>query len=126
MYYSGSLYDVPLAISMVWITVIAVLALHCSGKQQPARASGGYGVWVARLGMTAICSLPLFALWSLFDTGIAQGVRTFRLVLTLSTMLGMGALVFFKQHLLDRELLRLLNATQESFENLRRVQAQLV
>jgi signal transduction histidine kinase len=126
IYYSGSLYDVPLAISMAWVTVIGVVALDTCAKQQPARASGGYGVWVARLGMTAIFSLPLFALWSLFDVGIPQKVRTFRLVLTLSSMLVMGTLVFFKQHLLDRELLRLLDASQESFDNLRRVQAQLV
>ena len=76
--------------------------------------------------MVAIFSLPLFAAWSLFDAGISQPVRTFRLVLTLSGMLVMGTLVFFKQHLLDCELLRLLNASQESFDNLRRVQAQLV
>jgi signal transduction histidine kinase len=126
MYHTGSLYDVPLAISMAWITVIGIMALHSPGKPQPARASGGYGVWVARLGMAAIFSLPLFALWSLFDAGIPQRVRTFRLVLTLSSMLLMGALVFFKQHLLDRELLRLLTASQESFGNLQRVQAQLV
>lgn len=126
IYYSGSLYDVPLAISMAWVTFIGVFALHSSAKQQPARASGSYGVWVARLGMAAIFSLPLFALWSLFDARIPQKVRTFRLVLTLSSMLVMGTLVFFKQHLLDRELLRLLNASQESFDNLRRVQAQLV
>jgi len=125
-YYSGSLYDVPLVISMAWVTAIGVLALHSSPKQQPARASGSYGVWVARLGMAAIFSLPVFALWSLFDAGIPQRVRTFRLVLTLSGMLVMGALVFFKQHLLDRELLRLLDASQDSFDNLRRVQAQLV
>jgi signal transduction histidine kinase len=126
VYHSGSLYDVPLAISMAWITVIGVLALRSSGKQEPARASRSYGVWVARLGMAAIFSLPLFALWSLFDAGIPQRVRTFRLVLTLSSMLVMGALVFFKQHLLDRELLQLLIASQESFDNLKRVQAQLV
>jgi signal transduction histidine kinase len=126
IYYSGSLYDVPLAISMAWVTAIGVFALHSSAKQQPARTSESYGVWVARLGMAAIFSLPLFALWSLFDAGIPQRVRTFRLVLTLSSMLVMGTLVFFKQHLLDRELLRLLNASQESFDNLRRVQAQLV
>ena len=126
IYYSGSLYDVPLAVSMAWVTVIGVWALHSSTRQQPARASGSYGVWVARLGMAAIFSLPLFALWSLFDAGIPQRVRTFRLVLTLSSMLVMGTLVFFKQHLLDRELLRLLGASQESFDNLRRVQAQLV
>jgi len=125
-YYSGSLYDVPLAISMAWIVAIGILALHSPGQQQPARSSGSYGVWVARLGMTAIFSLPLFAAWSLFDAGIPQPVRTFRLVLTLSSMLVMGTLVFFKQHLLDRELLRLLNASQESLDNLKRVQAQLV
>jgi two-component system NtrC family sensor kinase len=62
----------------------------------------------------------------LFDPKIPQSVRTFRLVLTLITMLVMGILVFCKQHLLDRELLRLLNTSQESFDNLRRVQAQLV
>ncbi len=125
-YYSGSLYDLPLASSMAWIVAIGIYALHSSGKQQRARKSGNYGVWIARLGMTAIFSLPLFAAWSLFDVGIPQRVRTFRLVLTLSSMLVMGTLVFFKQHLLDRELVQLLIASQESFENLKRVQAQLV
>ncbi|HWY57461.1 MAG TPA: HAMP domain-containing sensor histidine kinase [Terriglobales bacterium] len=126
VYHTGSLYDVPLAVSMAWIAAIGIQALHSPGKQQPAHASGSYGVWVAKLGMAAIFSLPLFALSSLFDAGIPEKVRTFRLVLTLSSMLFMGALVFFKQHLLDCELLRLLNASQESFGNLKRVQAQLV
>jgi signal transduction histidine kinase len=126
VYYSGSLYDVPLAVSMAWVTVIGVLALHSAAKQQHARTSAGHGVWVARLGMIAIFSLPLFAAWALFDGRIPQSVRTFRLVLTLATMLFMGILVFFKQHLLDRELLRLLDTSQESLDNLRRVQAQLV
>jgi two-component system NtrC family sensor kinase len=47
-------------------------------------------------------------------------------VLTLCTMLVMGAMIFFKQHLLDQELLGLLRASQDSLENLGRVQAQLV
>src|SRR5579864_8773089 len=53
IYHTGSLYDVPLAISMAWITVIGLLARHSPGKPQPARASGSYGVWVAKLGMAA-------------------------------------------------------------------------
>ena len=126
MYYSGSLYDLPLAISMAWVTVLGILAASSSTKPQPARAVGSYGVWVARLGMVAIFSLPLFAAWSLFNGEMPQSVRTFRLVLTLVSMLVMGGMVFFKQHLLDRELLRLLNHSQESFVNLKRVQAQLV
>jgi signal transduction histidine kinase len=125
-YNTGSLYDVPLVISMAWFAVIGIVALHSPGKQQPSRVWGSYGVWVARLGMVAIFSLHVFALWSLFDVGIPQRVRTFRLVLTLSSMLVMGALVFFKQYLLDCEVFILLNASQESFGNLKRVQAQLV
>jgi signal transduction histidine kinase len=126
VYYSGSLYDVPLALSMAWVTLVGILAIHYSPRQQPARPSRGHGVWVARLGMIAIFSLPLFAAWALFDSKISPPVRTFRLVLTLASMLVMGTLVFIKQQLLDRELLQLLNASQESLDNLTRVQAQLV
>jgi two-component system NtrC family sensor kinase len=68
----------------------------------------------------------LFAAWSVFDQQAPPQIRTFRLMVTLGTMMVMGAMVFLKQHLLDRELLRLLRTSQESFEDLRRVQAQLV
>jgi len=125
-YYSGSLYDFPLAASMAWFTVLGVLAYRLSPKEQPARNSGSHGVWVARLGMIAIFSLPLFAAWSVFDTATPSKVRTFRLVVTLGCMLVMGVMVFRKQHLLDRELIGLLRASEESFENLRRLQVQLV
>lgn len=126
IYYSGSLYDVPLAVSMAWVTGVGFLALDLSPKQQPARHSGSHGVWVARLGMIAIFSLPLFAAWSVFDTKTPPEVRTFRLVVTLGSMMLMGAMVFLKQHLLDRELFGLLRASQQSFENLQRLQVQLV
>jgi len=126
IYNSGSLYDVPLVASMAWVTGIGVLALNLAPKQQSTRHSGGHGVWVARLGMITIFSLPLFAAWSVFDTATPPRVRTFRLVVTLGSMMVMGVMVFLKQHLLDRELLELLRASQESFENLRRLQAQLV
>jgi signal transduction histidine kinase len=125
-YYSGSLYDIPLVASMAWVVGVGLLALDLSPKQQPAHHSGSHGVWVARLGMITIFSLPLFAAWSVFDPTAPPAVSTFRLVVTLATMLVMGAMVFIKQHLLDRELLLLLRTSQESFENLRRVQAQLV
>ena len=125
-YYTGSFYDVPLVASMAWVIGVGLLALDLSPKQMPAQATPSHGVWVARLGMVAIFSLPLFAAWSVFDPNTPAAVSTFRLVVTLVTMLVMGGLVFIKQHLLDRELLRLLRTSQESFENLRRVQAQLL
>jgi len=47
-------------------------------------------------------------------------------VLTLVSMLGMGAMVFLRQHLLDLELVGLLRTSQESFDSLQRLQQQLV
>jgi C4-dicarboxylate-specific signal transduction histidine kinase len=38
----------------------------------------------------------------------------------------MGGVVFVRQHLLDRELIRLLHSSQESFEDLKHLQVQLV
>src|SRR5207302_915347 len=86
----------------------------------------GHGVWVARLGMAAIFSLPLFAVWALLDHGVPGSVQKLRLLLTLGTIMVMGAMVIIKQHVLDRELLSLLRASQNSFEDLKRLQAQLV
>jgi signal transduction histidine kinase len=126
VYYSGSLYDLPLVASMAWFTVIGLLAYRLSPKQREARSSTSRGVWVARLGMIAIFSLPLFAAWCVFDTATPSDVRTFRLVVTLACMLVMGVMVFRKQHLLDGELIGLLHASEESFENLTRLQVQLV
>lgn len=126
VYFSGSVYDVPLAASMAWVTWIGLGALESAPKQRPADDSNGHGVWVARLGMVTVSSLPLFAAWSVFDAGSPQRVRMFRLFVTLASMLVLGTMVFLKQHLLDRELLSLLQASQRSFDDLRRVQAQLV
>ena len=125
-YFSGSVYDVPLAASMAWVTWIGLKAIGSSPEQESARGSGNHGVWVARLGMIAISSLPLFAAWSVFSVATPSSVRTFRLAVTLAAILIMGAMVFSKQHLLDRELLRLLNVSRSSFEDLRSLQTQLV
>jgi signal transduction histidine kinase len=126
VYFSGSVYDVPLAASMAWVTWIGLGALESAPQQEPSDNSNGHGVWVARLGMITVSSLPLLAAWSVFDVTAPQRVRMFRLFVTLASMLILGTLVFLKQHLLDRELLHLLQASQRSFNDLRRVQAQLV
>lgn len=126
VYFSGSVYDVPLAASMAWVTWIGLGALESAPQQKPAGTSNGHGVWVARLGMITVSSLPLLAAWSVFDVATPPRVRMFRLFVTLASMLVLGSMVFLKQHLLDRELLHLLQASQQSFNDLRRVQAQLV
>src|SRR5258708_23153740 len=85
-----------------------------------------YGVWVARCSMIAVFSLPLFAAWALSDSVVPPRVRVFRLTLTLVAAFFMGVMVFLRQHLLDRELIHLLNHSRESFDNLNRLQAQIL
>jgi signal transduction histidine kinase len=124
-YYSGSLYDIPLVASMGWVTVVGLLAYHAP-PQQERMQSTDHRIWVARLGMVVTFSLPLFAMWSFLEHQTPLPVRNFRLLLTLVTIVVMGAMVLRKQQLLDRELLNLLQASHQSFDNLKRVQAQLV
>jgi signal transduction histidine kinase len=126
VYYTGSLYDIPLAVSMAWVTVIGLMARDSELKQQATSFSTTRGVRVARLGMIAIFTLPLFAAWSLFDTKSPIPVRDFRLIVTLIAMTVMGGMVFLRQHLLDREHVRLLRNSEEEFEDLRLLQTELV
>lgn len=123
-YYSGSLYDIPLAASMAWITVIGLWTPDHEPDADRRRTTAP-GVWLARLGMIAVFSLPAFAAWSLLEAGVPARVLSFRLVLTLAAALLMGIMVFTRQHLLERELMRLLNRSRDSFAHLKRLQAQL-
>jgi signal transduction histidine kinase len=124
-YYSGSFYDIPLAISMAWISGIGLLSREHEPQAGVRTTSTSHGVWLARLGMIAAFSLPLFAAWALLDGGVPSRIRSFRLVLTLAGALLMGVMVFVRQRLLDAELVRLLTHSRESFANLKRLQAQI-
>ena len=124
LYYSGSLYDIPLSVSMLWVTMIALWSRGCEA-QTLSCGSASHGVWLARLGMITVFSLPVFAGWAWLEPGDAR-IRSFRLVLTLGAALSMGVMVFVRQAFLDRELHRLLHQSRESFANLKRLQAQIM
>jgi signal transduction histidine kinase len=124
-YYSGSLYDIPLAISMAWITVIGLSTRDLEPQAGIRTTSTSHGVKLARVGMMAAFSLPIFAGWALLDGNIPPRVRSFRLLLTLAAALLMGVMVFVRQRLLDSELVRLLHHSRESISNLKRLQAQI-
>jgi signal transduction histidine kinase len=125
-YYSGSLYDIPLAVSMAWITVTGLWTGESEPQAGVRTTSTWHGVWLARMGMIAAFSLPLFAAWALLDGPIPSRIRSFRLVLTLAAALLMGLMVFVRQRLLDRELLRLLTHSRDSIANLKRLQVQIM
>jgi signal transduction histidine kinase len=124
-YYSGSLYDIPLVVSMAWLTWIFLRARESEPQTGVRSTSTSHGVWLARTGMIAVFTLPLFAAWALLDTQIPPRIRFFRLTLTLGGAVVMGAMVFARQRLLDAELLRLLNYSRDSIANLKHLQAQI-
>ena len=125
IYYSGSIYDIPLTVSIAWIGTVPVLASRWDlSESKPSRPI--LGVWISRLGMLAIFSLPGFALRALLQPASPPPVRKFRIILTLLTTVGMGSLVFWRQSLLGQELSRLLEKSRRSFDDLKTLQGQLI
>ena len=125
-YYSGSLYDIPLVVAMGCLTWIGLHTKLAQPEADAQVASTSYGVWIARCTMIAVFSLPIFAGWVILDGEVPAHIRVFRLTLTLCAAFFMGILVFVRQQMLDRELYRLLSYSHESFDNLKRLQAQIL
>jgi len=125
-YYSGSLYDVPIIAAMASLSWIGLRTRIELPEAEAEETSTLYGVWVARCGMIAVFSLAWFAVWAIADSQTPARIRLFRLSLTFLAALGMGAMVLIRQQLLDRELVRLLQRSREAFDNLKRLQAQIL
>ena len=125
VYYTGSLFDVPLVASMAWFVRIGLLPHEASEDDLGADASArGYGIWKARLAMIAVFVTPLMVAWAEFGD-VPERVRTYRLFLTVAVMLVMGVLVFVRQHLLDEELLSLLRLSRQNLEEMSRLKDEL-
>jgi signal transduction histidine kinase len=126
VYYSGSLYDIPLVTAMAWLTWVGLRTRANEPTSDTGETSILYGVWIARCSMIAVFSLPVFAAWAMSDSNIPARVRVFRIALTLVAAFFMGGMVLVRQYLLDRELTQLLHHSQESIDNLNRLQAQIL
>jgi diguanylate cyclase (GGDEF)-like protein len=118
-YYTGSLYDVPLVAAMAWFATIGFMArgvsTDASSDQQPPP---GHSMWTARLAMLAVFSTPLMVVWAELAGHAPQRVRSYRLLLTAGAMVLMGALVFVKQHWMDRKLLHLLRLSRQNLDEM--------
>ncbi|MBZ5707450.1 MAG: HAMP domain-containing histidine kinase [Acidobacteriia bacterium] len=126
-YYTGSIYDIPFVAGVCWLVWVGLLArkLKPTGEPPPPERSR----WMAlapRLAMIAILSLPVMGFWAVFYLDAPIHLRHFRLLVTLAATLVLGICVFIRQYLLDHELMRLLDTSHRSLENLQRLQSQLV
>jgi signal transduction histidine kinase len=135
-YYTGSLLDLPLLASFLWLALAGWVAYQNQAKLDAPSDSGyesdvetarGENVWASRFAMAAVISLPLFALYTLrFAQQDDLAVRDFRLMATLVAAVPLALLVFLRTHFADSDRARLLSQSERSIENLQRLQAQLV
>ena len=126
-YHTGSMYDIPFIASvcwMIWATLLARELKPPSEAAPPARSR--WQMLAPRLAMLAMLSLPVMGYWAWFRDTAPPNLRQFRLLVTLAAMLVLGLFVFLRQFLMDRELVRLLEESRSSLQNMKRLQTELV
>ncbi len=125
VYYSGSIYDVPLAASMAWLGAIPLIAnkLDLSDSKPPQPL---LGLWVTRLSMLALFSILWAATRTALNSSLPPGVKSFRITVSLITMVIMGVGVFWRQRLLRDEMSLFLERSRRSFDELKALQARLI
>ncbi|MGB8013803.1 MAG: histidine kinase dimerization/phospho-acceptor domain-containing protein [Terriglobales bacterium] len=125
LYYSGSLYDIPLTVSIAWMASAPLRALRLDlSDAMPSRPL--LGVWITRLSMLALFSLLWAAMHAELDTTLSPAVKSFRITVCLLTMMVMGVEVFWRQRLLRAELSSFLERSRNSFNDLKALQEKLI
>jgi signal transduction histidine kinase len=126
-YYTGSPFDLPLVASFVWFGTAGIVAYRLKpARESVASTTERSKRWQSLLAVSAVFSIPIMALWSLWTPTNSSEVRTFRVGVTQVTLLVAALLMALRQRMVDHDRLRLLAASSESLENLKNFQAQMV
>jgi signal transduction histidine kinase len=126
-YHTGSIYDVPFIASTCWLIWAGLLARELKPACEPAvRQRSRWQMLAPRLAMLAMLSLPLMGYWAWFRDTAPPNLRQFKLLVTLAATVVLGLFVFLRQYLMDRELVRLLEESRLSLENMQRLQTELI
>ena len=133
-YSTGSLYDLPLISSFLWLAFAGLVAyrnraaldIPAEHEDESNSRKAGERTLASRLAMAAVMSLPIFAIYTLRYAPEARDVRDYRLMTTLIASMPLALIVFLRTHIADQDRVRLLEKSEQSIENLQRLQAQLV
>lgn len=126
-YYTGSTADLPLVISFVWFGTAGVAAYRLrQSDEQSLGPAAIHSRWRSRFAMVAVFSIPLMCLWTIWFSHNPHEVRIFRAEVGQVMLIIAAAILFIRQRLVDRDRMRLLTASQEALEDLKRVQEQMV
>jgi signal transduction histidine kinase len=133
-YKTGSLFDLPMVGSFLWFGTAGLIASKNEKLLDAPSENGDWETeksrsettWASRVAMAAVITLPAFAIYTLKFSQDSREVRDFRVLATVIAAIPIGLLVFLRQHLADNERVRLLEQSEQSVENLQRLQTQLV
>ncbi len=126
-YKTGGIYDLPVlaaVLGFLWVAIDGRRRLRdTQAMPSSTRASHPIAPLLAKL---ALFSLPLMAYWALFLSHDPPYLRQVRFAVAMGGVALLAFVVFLKQHLLDRRLLRLLKHSRRSFDNLQRLQGRVI
>jgi hypothetical protein len=126
-YYAGGYYDTPFLLAVYMFSLVAGLGSSLLPTEDAtANRELMQSIWTARFAMLGVLSLPALALLGLYEKDLPPAVATFRLKLIFEATFVLGILVYLKLGLLARELVRLVQLTRDSIENLNAVQRKVV
>ncbi|PYY01592.1 MAG: hypothetical protein DMG64_13825, partial [Acidobacteria bacterium] len=127
LYTSGGLWDLPLTISISYLAWIGFrarrLQLEPERSNSDIQPSLAIPEWAATIAAT---SIPAIALFSYERLHSPPPVRHFRVAISFLAMLLIGILIFTRQQLLNRRLSVLLTNAQHAYDNLERLQSQVM
>jgi len=131
-YYTGSLYDIPLLGSMVAF-ICVTLAGRTTEQEQPTPATAPKSEAAPHptpfvsplLAMLVALSTPLIGIWLLSSNFAAPQLRSFRLGITLITILLLTLLLSIKQDILTTGLFQSLKRLSETYSSIERFRTHL-
>lgn len=132
-YYSGSIFDVPLSMSLAALVAFAWQghsSVYLSSPLPPAsvpveHSPSRFSFISSRFAMLVTLSTPAIGLWLLARPDEVPRIFSFRLVITLLTIFLLTLLVSIKQHLLTTSLIGLLRSLSDTYGSINRYKHQL-
>ncbi len=132
-YYSGSLFDVPLSVSLAMLVAFVWQGrsyLNSLTQEQESTApvqnlQSRFSFISSHLAMLFTLSTPAIGLWLLTRGSSDSQIFSFRLAITLLTIFFLTLLLSLKQHLLTTSLIGLLQHLSETYASINRYKNQL-
>jgi signal transduction histidine kinase len=124
-YHSGSLWDLPLLASFLWLGIAGLEAYRLSPALVEIAGLVVDHRWSLRLAVAGIISLPLLGAWSVLAPSEST-VRHYRIDLTLGTIFVGVLLLLLRQRRVDAHRRSLMHDTQRSLDQTNRLQAYMV